>query len=609
MPDLLNNLNKRFNLLYFGICSICFLIVLFRSLYVPIAHDEVATFYYYIQSGSFIPFQSHIDANGHFLNSLLSYVSYKMFGSSEFALRLPGLMAFLILCYAVYRLNNSVKSVYSKLIFTSSFILSFNLINFYSLCRGYGLTISFCLTGLFFLFEYISSSKIKNLILSFICLQLALSAGLTLVFLLLLCGAIAVFFLFSYKQLFKPVSILMLAGYFGLIFFWVKYAFYLQENGALYYGGGDSYWTVTFKSLIDTVLINNLILYEIVIAVFIAIAVIWLIRIFKNKFSFLLNSRFVLSFLLLSVLIITFYLLKQVLNVNYPEDRTGLFFYILFILSVGYLADENEMKLSAVYLGIPCFFLIHLAFNLNFRKHAWGFYETMPKRFYQTLVNEQKNSKEPIVVGGHRVLELFFSYYNYRSETKLSHMLPPEQMHMNCDFYITWKKDEPYYKNFYDELDYDNNWNMVLLKRKEKVKRELVIENKTTVILNGANEFNTLFERTDTVFQGNEPILAEINFDIDEVPEPFNAWLVMQIDSAGGPQKYFRRTPLNWVNLKWNGTKNFTTCIQTDNLPEGHNRLVLFLWNLDKKEIKMRINSFKLYHLNAKGITLASKAL
>lgn len=610
MQQLLTTINKKFNGWYLLVCSVCFIIVLLRSLLVPIAHDEVATFYYYIQPATFMPFSSHVDANGHFLNSLLSWLSYSAFGSSELALRIPGLMAFIVLCIAVFQFNRSVKSIYSKLIFTSAFILSFNILNFYSLCRGYGLTIAFLIFGLFYFFDYLTTAKRKSLLFALLLLQIALSAGLTLVFLLLLCGGISIVFLIRNKQLFNTTIIFSLSAYFGLIFFWIKYAFYLQENGALYYGGGNSYWTVTFKSLIDTVLIENMIIYEIIGLIFLALLVCWWTLLIKEKWAFLLKSRFAISFLMLLLLILAFYLLKLLFHVNYPEDRTGIFFYLLFILSIGFLADEREFKLTAVYLGIPCFFILHFAFNLNFSKHAWGFYETMPKNFYTILLEEQRKKTEPIMVGGHRVLELFFSYYNYNSTEKLSHMLPPEQMHMNCDYYVAWKKDEPYYKKYYNEMEVAKHWNMVLLKRKIPVQRELIFEDKNGLVIKGSDEFYAFYEKSDTVFTSPNPIMAKIDFSIENAPEPFHGWLVLQIDSAGGgPQRYFRRTPLNWVNLKWNHVQHFTTCLQTDNLPNYPCRLVIFLWNIDKKEIKMKINSLKLYHLNAEGITEASKAL
>ncbi len=610
MTELIKSIQARFHSIFIFSCIATFILAAIRSSLVPFAHDEVATFYYYIQSESFLPFYSHIDANGHFLNSFLSWMAYKCFGSSEFALRLPGLMAFVILCISVYKFNQSFTSLSAKIILIGSFILSFHILNFYSLCRGYGLSISFLLLGLYYFFSYLKSLKFPDLIKCYLFLQLALGAALTLVFTLLIIGGIVAIIEFKNKVLFTAKNLIAHAVYFSLILFWIKYGFYLQENGALYYGGGDSYWTVTFKSLIDTVFIPNTGVYIAILLLFTFVAAVWLKQFFAKKLKFIFESRFAISFLMLVVLMAAFYLLKLLLGVNYPEDRTGLFFYILFCLSVAFLCDEFTYKFNAVFYSLPLFFITHFALSINIGKHAWGFYETMPKDFYEALVSEQKATERSISVGGHRVLELFYSFYNYNNTEKLNHMVPPEQMHMNCDYYLTWLKDEPYYKNYYSEMARDKYWNMVLLKRKESINRQLVYELKTEKLFEGSEEFYPVYEKLDTLFQSKEPIMAEFDLSIEKSPTPLNGWLVLQVDSAnGGPTIYFRRTPLNWIQLNWNGTNNFKTCIQTDNLPLQHCRIAAFFWNIDKKEIKMKINNLKLYHLSAPGITEHSKAI
>ena len=53
-----------------------FMYIIIRAYSVPIIHDEAATFFYYIQSGIFMPPEAHIDANNHILNSALAHFSY-----------------------------------------------------------------------------------------------------------------------------------------------------------------------------------------------------------------------------------------------------------------------------------------------------------------------------------------------------------------------------------------------------------------------------------------------------------------------------------------------------------------------------------------------------
>jgi hypothetical protein len=602
-------LKDKFNLAFFLLCFISFIIVVLRCIRVPIAHDEVATFYYYVQSETFLPFRSHVDANGHFLNSFLCWVSYKCFGSSALALRLPCIFAFIILCIGVFKINTLFSGIASKIIVTSAFILSFNILNFYSLARGYGLSISFLVLSFYYFFIYLKNFSLSQFAKFVLFSQIALSANLTLVFTLLVATAIVIFFQLRTKVLFSLKNILLLLAHLGLIFFWVKYAFYLQENGALYYGGsGEGYLKVTFVSLIETVFLQSKFINYLLLFIFLSLFGFWCLQLLKKKLPFLIESYFGISFLMLGSLIAAFYVLNKLFGVNYPEDRTGIFFYILFILAIAFLVDELKVKFITVSsLVLPAFFAIQLAVTVNTDKHSWKFYETMPPDFYQTLTNEQLQSKEPISIGGHRVLEFFFSFYNYNSPTKLSHMAPPEQMCMNCDYYVTWKKDKPYYDKYYHEISVAKHWDMVLLKRKVKAKRVLIYETKTPLDINGSEEYYKVFEKLDTVFTSEDPVMAEFDVNVINSPTPFNAWLVLQIDSEHGTE-YFRRTPFNWVKLDWNVTEHFKTLIVTDNVPLKKSRLVAFLWNIDKKPIQVRINSLKLYRLQGEGVSEVSQA-
>jgi hypothetical protein len=186
-------------------------------------------------------------------------------------------------------------------------------------------------------------------------------------------------------------------------------------------------------------------------------------------------------------------------------------------------------------------------------------------------------------------------------------MSPPEFMTMNCDYYVTWKKDKSWYEKYYEELKVAKYWDMVLLKRKTKINRRLIDEVGPKE-LNGTEEFYPFFEKPDTTFQSRNSIMAEFDISIKEAPKPLNAWLVLEVDTSGGNTAYFRRTPFNWIKYDWNGTEHYKTCIVTDNIPLAKCRLVTFLWNIDKKPIKAQLHSLKLYTLEGEGITEISQS-
>ncbi|MGZ3867438.1 MAG: hypothetical protein ACXVC2_13055, partial [Bacteroidia bacterium] len=117
MTDSVEN-NKRFDTIFKIISVVTFLIVALRSYFVPFNHDESATFFFFIQSGKYMPFYADADANNHILNSILGNFCFHLFGSSPFALRLPNLLGFLILILATRKISDQLTQFWSKIFLT-----------------------------------------------------------------------------------------------------------------------------------------------------------------------------------------------------------------------------------------------------------------------------------------------------------------------------------------------------------------------------------------------------------------------------------------------------------------------------------------------------------
>lgn len=603
-----NLLQSNFNKIYWSLSATMLLIVGLRCYFIPFSHDEVATFYFYIQPESFIPFSSHIDANGHFLTNLTSWIFYKLFGSSVFSLRLPNIFAFIVLVFGTFKMTKLVNGVFAKLILTFGFIACFNFISFYSLCRGYGLSMAFLITSFYYFYVYVKSFSFRHFVLFLLNTHLALSANLTLVFVLLIASAILIVFQIVYKHLFKFKVIGLWFISFTLVFFWIKYAFFLQSNGALYYGSGDSYWEVTFVSLIETIFFKHIIINVLTLLVSGMLLFYWLFAFRQQKTRFLLNSQFAISFFILLIIILAFYMLKVLLKVNYPEDRTGLFFYVLFIIALGFKVSESRYVYQKFSLIFPSFILVNLFFSLNLSVHPWRIYETFPARFLDKLIDEQKHSKQQITIAGHRLREFIYGFINYNNPNKLNHITSPEALQMNADFAIAYKQDKPYYKNFYSELDAEDKWGFVLLKRKEPIERKLLYESKSSFQMLGDLEYYNTFEKLDTTFDYTGPLLAEFDLSFNKVPVPFNAWITLQIDDTEGKENSLVRVPLNLIQKDWNASQSRTLHVLSGNIPLNMKRIVCYLWNIDKQNIQINVNSFKLYQLKGKGIKIISQA-
>jgi hypothetical protein len=248
----------------------------------------------------------------------------------------------------------------------------------------------------------------------------------------------------------------------------------------------------------------------------------------------------ILFFIILWSLVFGFYVMHQLFGVNFPEDRTGLFFYVFFVLSFCFTVDKLSLNSNKIIgFGLSILFATHFIFNINFRKHSLSVYETIPEHFYTTLLKEQEKSSERITIGGHRVRELFYGFFNYRHGGFLNPADPTETMQMNCDYYIATKAEEKYFKEYYDIIDSEPDWGFVILKRREKIKRNLLLERKNILLETNETEYVGIYDRGNTAFSNYNPIIAEVNFDVLKISKPTNTWIVLAVTDSLDQQCYF----------------------------------------------------------------------
>ena len=129
-----------------------------RAARVPLTYDEANTYLSFI-SPNFLAVFNFNTANNHFLSSLLAKISSAMAGSSELVLRLPNLLAYAAyLLFAFLILNRFIKI--KIIILCGYLLLSLNpfVLDYFSLCRGYGLSLGFLMASLFFFFSFLDKA-------------------------------------------------------------------------------------------------------------------------------------------------------------------------------------------------------------------------------------------------------------------------------------------------------------------------------------------------------------------------------------------------------------------------------------------------------------------
>ena len=155
--------------------------------------------------------------------------------------------------------------------------------------------------------------------------QLALSANLILVVLFALLLVFVIIFQIRYKLFFNLYNLCLQFINVSLLFFWIKFSFFYYSKGVLDSGAGNNYWKISFQSLIIWIFGTNQIWVQlIVVCCVLTLLFFMLIKLNKISSEFF-SAKFFYPFIFFSLILI-FYLQKIILHINFPEDRTGLFF-------------------------------------------------------------------------------------------------------------------------------------------------------------------------------------------------------------------------------------------------------------------------------------------
>ncbi len=599
-------LNNRFGIIFGVVSLLSFVLLVIRAKMVPFTHDETATFYYYIQNGHYMPFNAHLDTNNHVLNSMFSSWCYQLLGSSKFALRIPNLIFFVVMVFGLFKISKHLRSDHAKLVLLFGFVVSYNWFTFFSVARGYGLSFGSFVMAIAFLLDYFKSHKVKYLIYLGFWMQLAMAASLIMmpVFCIML-GLIVLYQLIT-KKFFSIGNLLNLIANAALTLYWVKFSSFLKEQHGLTHGAGESYWDVSFVTLIYMVTGSySQLLQGILVGFSVLLLLIGLYAIVKTKprLKTLLSEPHFWFLNLFIFELLAIWLMKKVMGVNYPEDRTALFFYATLIFYAVFLIEKNSGAFLNSFALLLCISLFtHFASKLNFRRHELYIYDTFPDRFYKTLLAEQKNYAIPITIGGHRCREFIYGFMNYRSDGALNAMDPPELLHMNADYLVAKVGEKPFYDRYYTELDSEPDWGFRLLKRRTPIENKLEIELKDKHLVGNSEFYELMNDTNNTIFPNKNPIRVDFTFKVAKAPIPFQAWLVVQIDSVNGNKFCFKRAALNWIKNDYNNDKEYTYSVITPTLPNRFKCFKVFLWNIKQEEIDVNFTSVKLYQMYGKGI-------
>ena len=588
--------------LYLLIFAFLWVYIWLRAAYTQLTHDETATFFRYVQLGKFLPFASEWSANNHILNSLLSWVFYSVFGPGTLVLRLGNILAFPVFFYFLVKTAESVSNRFLRISFVVVLSMTHNLLEFFAMSRGYGLSMAFLLAAFWHLCRSLEQTKAKDFFLTMIYALLALTANLTLLNSLIIFIALLGLKLLQQK---KPIReswqhwlSILIPGAGSLIFFSV-YLFALQERGQLYYGLTTGFWEVSVRTLINTMLDPGSNLIEIMTGIYFSFILIFGLYFFFRKISISnLFSKHLLFFYLLLGNILAAFLLKNLFGVNYPEDRTGLYFVLYFVGSFFFIADlllQKFRQKSILLLGIPFYFIpLHFLLNMNLSHNSFENHK-IPISFYKKVYDSYEPGKAPPTLGGYKAREFRWAYHNFRHGGKLGKVHGSLYPGAIEEFQIVDTGYAEKYRKYYDSIDYHETSGLYLLKRKEPLPRELIFKKEQVKTDKRVNhEYLNLLElKVDSLANANIRIVFNLVFNTKA--KPFKSWLVASVRDSSGQEIRYEYFALDWLKYNWEGSSGQVLNSMIVPFPKESHTLVFYLWNIQKKPYKIKGGSISLF--------------
>ncbi len=584
------------------------LYLIIRAICIQPIHDEITTFFSFVQSGKFIPYFSEWTTNNHFLNSLLTYISYRFTGVSAFSLRLPNLIAFPVFVYFLFKISSLINARFLRWGFLIVVLTTHSFIEFFALSRGYGLAFAFLSGSIWFVIRALQSPSVTNYIAALLTGVVASTAILihinTVIILALLLLFHALHTPGGWKKRKRLIFSVVLAGIIPPLII-ARYLLDLGSAGRLDYGGSNGFWTESVKDLTPLLAgsYSNMLNLYIIFATALII-LLFAIHFFAeaNRIPFrraIFEPRWIFVYLLFGNTA-GFHLEHHLFGVLYPANRTSLQFILFFAGSLFFMIDSlpkparNAVSLSLIPL---IFFPVHFLFSLNISKVTIE-NERIPKRFLDTVKNTRIDGRYKPTVQGYRGRELRWAWLNYIHHSEENMIHNNSHPSPEADFQIVYPENFPEWKVYYDSVDADPVSGLQLLERKQKMIRKPLLMNIHTGPVSGVQEYFGFSTGNIDTLAGHH-LYAQFSGSIETENKHFAGWLVFSVFDENNRQLLYERIRLNWYNRKQN-QEPFTIGLLAVDIPKEAATYRAYLWNKDLVPIEIDNMFFSLFDLRQK---------
>lgn len=340
----------------FAVCS-------WRAVHQAIVVDEATTYNQFV-SGPWRKLFGRYDANNHILSSVLIKLTVTLGGLSEFKLRLPSLIAGFFLTVGVFWILKRVQSWPLRWAAFAVVCLCPMLLDFSIMARGYSLSLAFFVWALYFCLEQ------RYLAAGFL-LGLSIAANLTILFPVIALVVVVVLLERRIKPLISLAvpALLLAASITGP-------SLRRAHREDFYIGYSEFRHTVV--SFVATTLYATEHIgilgergYAILAFVYVGLPLFFVLvtaAAVRTR-----NRRLLITFLTLVISLFGIILAHWWFGLNYPADRTCLYFVILAAISWAIAADAFKSR-SVQALGLLPLIVLAIQFSTQLQTRFFEFW-------------------------------------------------------------------------------------------------------------------------------------------------------------------------------------------------------------------------------------------
>ena len=404
-----------------------------RAVIIPVTHDEATTCMHYVP----LPVKDIIlytdpVPNNHILNTLAIKLFSGIFGMTPFIIRLPNIIGF-----CIYFITLTVwfrKLAKNDLLFLCGLIMMTcnpYLIDFFSLARGYALSISFMTLSLYYAWMFLQDDKKKHITLSFLWAAVAVYASFTIMnYYAALTGILFSLVLLrkSKKATGSNFILQALKKMSGAIIITIVLAALcyvpvvrMRATDQFVYWGTKNFYDDTLTNVVNSAhygatwydisphVLTNILVYVYTLLAGFAIFLLIFRRNHTQKDTFI----FVFSIAIgtVAVNVAQFYLVKT----PYLDSRTGLFYYPLLALPVyAMLIRLDKIKfriapaLAVIFILLGSNHIIH-SYNLRSCREWW--FDENTKDILSFFENEHAKTNAPVTLNTNWLFYPSFSFH------------------------------------------------------------------------------------------------------------------------------------------------------------------------------------------------------